>query len=117
MQINRLDLDPPPAQRQIDGLDNPIAGQIEDHARSITPRARRLEHSSWPFLDGCMNTPISAQGHEPLHQRLTTLNCEVPLLYLGASRLGCGLMVAFRKLLPMERLSVPQIPLHMPGAF
>jgi hypothetical protein len=23
-----------------------------------------------------VNTPISAQGHEPLHHRLTTLNCE-----------------------------------------
>jgi hypothetical protein len=28
-----------------------------------------------------MNTPISAQGHEPLHQRLTTLNYEVPTMH------------------------------------
>jgi hypothetical protein len=26
-----------------------------------------------------LNTPISAQGHEPLRQRLTTLNYEVPV--------------------------------------
>jgi hypothetical protein len=63
-------------------------GQVEDHARSLTPRARRLEHSSWPFLDGCLNTPISAQGHEPLHQRLTTPNCEVPLCVAGPSSGG-----------------------------
>jgi hypothetical protein len=72
-------LDPHPAttQRQVKGVDHPIAGQVEDHARSVTPRARRLEQA-WSFPNGCLNTHISAQGHEPLHQRLTTLNCEVP---------------------------------------
>jgi hypothetical protein len=30
-------------------------------------------------LDGCIDTPISA-AHEPLHQRLTTINCEVTLM-------------------------------------
>ena len=69
-KINWLHLDPATAQRQVDRVDHPISGQVEDHARSVAPRARRLEHSSWPFLDGCLNTPISAQGHEPLHQRL-----------------------------------------------
>jgi hypothetical protein len=28
------------------------------------------------------DTPISAQRHEPLHHRLTTVNCEVPDLFL-----------------------------------
>src|SRR5918995_1041180 len=78
VKINRLYLDTAVTQRQIHRVDHPVSGQVEDHARSITPRARRLEHSSWSFLDGCRDTPISAQGHEPLHQRLTTLNCEVP---------------------------------------
>jgi hypothetical protein len=73
-----LYLRPAVTHRQIDRVDHPITGQVEDHARSVTPRARRLEHSSWSFLDGCVNTPISAQGHEPLYQQLTTLNCEVP---------------------------------------
>jgi hypothetical protein len=73
VKINRLYLDSAAAQRQIDRLNYPVSGQVEDHARGITPRARRLEDSSWSFLDGCVNTPISAQGHEPLRQRLTTL--------------------------------------------
>jgi hypothetical protein len=87
VKINRLYLDSAAAQWQIDRLDHPISGQVEDHARSVTPRARRLEHSSWSFLDGCVNTPISAQGHEPLHQQLTTPNCEVPL-WDASVRLG-----------------------------
>ena len=84
--INRLDLDPATPQRQIDRIDHPVAGQVEDHARSVTPRARRLKHSSWPFLDGFIDTPISAQGHEPLHHRLTTPNCEMPVRPATAAR-------------------------------
>ena len=34
-----------------------------------------------------MNTPISAQGHEPLYQQLTTLNYEMPLWGLGCPTL------------------------------
>ena len=47
-QINRLHLDPATAQRQIDRVDHPVAGQVEDHARSVTPRARRLEQARGP---------------------------------------------------------------------
>ena len=43
-----LHLHPAPAQRQIDRVDHPIAGQVEDHARSVTPRAHRLEQARGP---------------------------------------------------------------------
>ena len=65
----------------------------------ITLAASRREpvgsNKLWSFLDGCIDTPISAQGHEPLHHRLTTLNCEVPqspivLLICEASRSAPG---------------------------
>ena len=61
-KINRLNPHPAPAQRQIDSVDHPIAGQVEDHARSVTQRARRLDHSSWS-LSGWMlrNTHPSAR--------------------------------------------------------
>ena len=37
-----------------------------------------------------MNTPISAQGHEPLHQRLNTLNCEVPHKWTRQAEIDVG---------------------------
>lgn len=70
-----------PPKRQVDRINDPVTGQVEDHARSVTLRAHKLKHSSWPFLGGCLDTPISAQGHEPLHQQLTTPNREVPVRF------------------------------------
>ena len=46
--LDRLHLDPATAQRQVDRLDHPIAGQVEDHARSVTLRAHRLEQARGP---------------------------------------------------------------------
>ena len=51
VKINRLYLDPAAAQRQIDRLNYPVSGQVEDHARSITLRARRLEHTLYLEID------------------------------------------------------------------
>jgi hypothetical protein len=63
------------AQRAVDRLDDAVSGQVEKHARSITLRARRLDHGSWSFFDESVSTtPISA--HEPLYDRVITSNCE-----------------------------------------
>ena len=65
------------AQRAVDGLDDAVSGQVEKRARSITLRARRLDHGSWSFFDESVSTtPISAQGHEPLYDRVITSNYE-----------------------------------------
>ena len=44
-------------------VDYVVLGQVEDHARSITPQTRRLAHSSWS-LSGwmCRNTHPSARA-------------------------------------------------------
>jgi hypothetical protein len=60
-----LQLHPPPAQRQIDRIDHPIAGQVEDHARSITPRARRLEPARGPSSMDVETHPSQRRATSP----------------------------------------------------
>lgn len=61
----RLDLHPPPSPRQVERVDHAIVGQVEDRARSITLRARRLEHGSWSPGSWMSSQHPSQQGHEP----------------------------------------------------
>jgi hypothetical protein len=49
--IQRLDHHLADAQRAVDRLNDAVSGQVEKHARSITLRARRLDHGSWSFFD------------------------------------------------------------------
>ena len=42
-----IDHDPTPTTGQVDRVDHVVVGQVEQHARSLTPRARRLDHDSW----------------------------------------------------------------------
>ena len=52
----------------VDGvdLDRP-AGQVEDRARSITPRDRRLVHRLVVLCSWMSRQHPSQQGHEPVH--------------------------------------------------
>src|SRR5690606_28637318 len=43
-RVGRLDHHPAPALGPVAGLDDAVVGQVEDRARSITLRARRLVH-------------------------------------------------------------------------
>lgn len=53
---------PPTTQGQVDRVDHVVVRQVKDHARSVTLRAHRLDHSSWS-LSGWMlrNTHPSAR--------------------------------------------------------
>jgi hypothetical protein len=59
-----------------------------------------------------VNTPISAQGHEPLRQRLTTLNCEVP--FTLASPFGALVSETARRLGVEPRTLAVRTLLHLP---
>src|SRR4051812_50020034 len=63
----------------VDGVDDSVSGQVEQHARSLTRRARSLDHGSWSFFwIGASATPISAQGHEPFYTGSITSKYEEP---------------------------------------
>lgn len=53
------------------------ADMAEESGTKQTPATAPIVKGPWR-LDGCLATLIPAQGHEPLHQRPTTLNCEEP---------------------------------------
>ena len=63
--IGGLDLDPTDPVGVLYGVDDPVVGQVEDRARSITLRARRLEHGSWTSLVRMSRQHPSQQDHEP----------------------------------------------------
>src|SRR3954469_13967243 len=87
--VGGLDLDPTDAAGVADGVDDPVVGQVEDRARSITPRARRLEHGSWTSSGvGVSATPLPAgpralnvsgpASRSPAHTTSFTKNREEP---------------------------------------
>ena len=77
-----LDLDPPGGTGDLERVDHAVVGQVEDRARSITLRARRLEHGSWSSGSWmCRNTHPS-RSTSPLrhtrHRTRFTTNREEP---------------------------------------
>ena len=57
-----------------------MAGQVEDHTRSITPlSAQTRSQLVLLALEHVSHHPPQRKGHEPLHQRPTTPNYEEPL--------------------------------------
>ncbi len=75
--LDHLHRHTPATQRQVDRIDDVVSGQVEDNARSITPRARRLVQGSCPSEVGCLTHP-SAWPRAALRYDTTTLNCEEP---------------------------------------
>src|SRR5215212_6431044 len=77
--VDRLHHHTPATQRQVDRIDDVVSGQVEDNARSSTPRARRLVQGSSPSEVGCLTHP-SARPRVALRYDTTTLNCEEPVI-------------------------------------
>ena len=68
-----LDLDPPGGTGDLERVDHAVVGQVEDRARSISLRARRLEHGSWSSgLWMCRNTHPSRSTSPLRHTRHRT---------------------------------------------
>src|SRR5699024_8671654 len=69
-RIGRLDHHPTPTLGHLEGLDDAVVGQVEDRARSITPRARRLVHRLVVLcLVDVLTTPITAGPRALTHLR------------------------------------------------
>src|SRR5690606_10176580 len=69
-RVGRLDHHPAPALGPVAGLDDAVVGQVEDRARSITLRARRLVHRLVVLcLVDVSTTPITAGPRALTHLR------------------------------------------------
>lgn len=63
--LRRLHPHPSTTPRQGDRVDHTVSGQVEDRARSIPPRTRRLVHARGPLARWISRQDPSQQDHEP----------------------------------------------------
>ena len=79
LRHGRRDQHLPGAVGMVDSVQDMVSGQVEQHARCVSQRARSLVHGSWSSSGWCLSSTHPSAGPRAPHHRAITLKCEEPL--------------------------------------